>query len=61
MNDIQAFKMKKVTKAISEIGVSTKSGAEVFADALYRLAHRVREYDSQLKANQRNLDRLNNR
>lgn len=61
MDDMQTFKMKKISKVISEIEASTKSGAEMFADAIYLLAYRVREYDSQLKANQRNLDKLSNR
>ena len=60
MNDVLAYKLKKLTNKINEVGVSTKSGAEAIADAIYTIAYKVRKYDSQIKVNQRNLDKLNN-
>lgn len=54
MTDINEFKMKKYMQKIVEIGNSTREIGYMFANAFYTLAYKVREYESQLKANERN-------
>jgi hypothetical protein len=60
MDDILTHKMKKLNKTINDMCVSTKQGAEAFADAIYSISYRVKEHDSQVKSNQRNIGKLNN-
>jgi hypothetical protein len=58
MTDINEYKLKKLSRKISEIGESTRSGGYAIAEAIYAFAFRMKEMDSQLKANQRNIDKL---
>ncbi len=58
MNDIERYKRKKVAKVIGEITESTKSIGVEFGEAFHKFAYYIREMDSQIKANERNNNKL---
>jgi len=55
MSELNEYRIKKNLEIIKGISLSTKEAAITIADACYALAHQAREYDSTIKANERNL------
>ncbi|PAD84982.1 hypothetical protein CHH57_02060 [Niallia circulans] len=57
--NIEDYKAQKLTEKINVSTNSTREGGLIIANACYRLAHLAKKYDSELKVNKRNLDKLN--
>ena len=57
MTDLDEYKTRKISKTIGEICNSTRDGGYAIAEACYALAYKARKIDSQIKANQMNLNK----
>lgn len=58
--NIDDYRMKKISNRLKELSESTRQGGYLIAEACYRLAYEVRKYDSQSKANEKQLNKTRN-
>lgn len=56
MDELERYKIKKMSQAMSEMAEVTKNSGYIMAEACYTLAYKAREIDSRIKANQKEIE-----